>query len=633
MPPVDRVHAMRPPKTDRLVAYPVAGATSRSRASRIRCGRRMMGGSLSVTAGTVKDAPCTPWSRMVVPRGVMSSDPQGLGDVLRARAASSPTEPYLLFDDGVLDVGATYRAACRYGNLLGGLMAPERPRHVGLLMENRKEFVLAELGAALAGCVVVGLNPTRRGEHLARDVAFADCQVVVTEARFAPLLAEARPTGTRVLVAGAGMPPAGAGEPLEPVLAVQSEEDPAVPVAFDDLFLLVFTSGTTAAPKAVRRSHGRLHLLSQGAAFLAMQVTPADTIYCAMPLFHGNAQILALGASLVGGARLAPAPRFSKTRFLSDVRRYGATIFNYVGSPLAYVLDTPARPDDADNPLRLAYGNEGPRQYLDAFARRFGCRVVDSYGSSEVGVTFTRQDGDPPGALGVPPPGTLILDEAGNECARAVFDATGRLANAAEAVGEIVNTAGSGMFEGYYKNPDATAARTRNGRYYTGDLGYMDAAGFVYFAGRDVEWLRVDGENFLARPIETILARHPDVFLAAVYGVPDAEAGDRVMAALALREGTRFDAGVFTQFLDAQKDMSPKWMPTYLRIVPELRRSETNKILKRELVREKFLGVAGPAALYWRPRGATTYVPFTAEDLEIVRSRFERAGNRARLED
>src|SRR5262249_32704585 len=252
---------------------------------------------------------------------------------------------------------------------------------------------------------------------------------------------------------------------------------------------------------------------------------------------------------------------------------------------------------------------------------------------SEVGVVFTRQDGDPPGALGRPAPGVAILDEEGRECPPARLDAHGRVLNPEEAIGEIVNTAGPGMFEGYYRNEAATAARTRGGAFHTGDLGYRDADGFVYFAGRDVEWIRVEGENFLARPVETILQRHPDVFLAAVYGVPDAEAGDRVMAALALREGARFDAGEFTRFLDTQKDLSPKWMPTYLRIVPELRRSETNKILKRELVREKFLGVGGTDALYWRPRGATMYVPFMAEDLAVLRNRFERAGNLARLED
>jgi fatty-acyl-CoA synthase len=557
----------------------------------------------------------------------VSDDAHGLGDVLRQRAAdpASAGRAFLRADDARLTWAETHATASRFGNLLLRLRDPRRPFHLGILMENRPEFVLAELGAALAGAVVVGLNPTRRGAHLARDVAHADCQVVLTEEKLAPLLAEAlaaTDAAPQTLVAGAG---------LEAALAREPATDPGAAVAPDDLAVLVFTSGTTDAPKAVVRSHGRLLMLGQGAAFLAMQLGPEDVVYCAMPLFHANAQILGLAATVAAGCGLALAPRFSKTRFLPDVRRHGATVFHYVGSPLAYVMDTPARVDDADNPLRLAYGNEGPRQYLDAFARRFGCRVVDSYGASEVGVTFTREDGDPAGCLGRPGPGVAILDAAGRECAPARFDASGRLANPDEAVGEIVNTAGTGMFEGYYRNDAATRARARDGRYHTGDLGYRDAAGFVYFAGRDAEWLRVDGENFLARPIEAILQRHPDVLLAAVYGVPDAEAGDRVMAALALRAGAAFDPAAFAAFLDAQPDLSPKWTPTWIRVVAELRRTETNKVVKRVLQREKFLPDAGDP-LYWRPRGETVYRPFTPADLTALRARFARAGNLARLE-
>jgi fatty-acyl-CoA synthase len=362
------------------------------------------------------------------------------------------------------------------------------------------------------------------------------------------------------------------------------------------------------------------------------QATPDDVVYCAMPLFHSNAQILALGMSLAAGCGLALTPRFSKSRFLSDVRRYGATLFNYVGSPLAYLMDTPARPDDAANPLRLAYGNEGPRHYLDAFARRFGCRVIDSYGSSECGVSFTRQDGDPPGSLGRTGGGVAILDEHGAECPTARFDEHGRLANPEEAIGEIVNTGGVGLFEGYYKDDDASAARQRGGHYHTGDLAYRDAQGYVYFAGRDVEWLRVDGENFLARPVEAILERHPDVLLAAVYAVPDAEAGDRAMAAIALREGASFDGAALARWLDAQPDLSSKWHPAFVRVVPELERSETNKVQKRALQRDKFLMTRPGERLVWRPRGAPAYRPFTADDLAELRSRFERAGNAARLE-
>jgi fatty-acyl-CoA synthase len=562
--------------------------------------------------------------------------PRTLGDVLRAHAAAAPERPFLVFEDTRLSFAGAYDAACRWANLFLARRDPTRPFHVGLLLENRPEFVLAELGAALAGAAIVGLNPTRRGTHLARDVEYADCQLVVTETRFTPLLAEAG-VPTPVLVATrwdetpATAPPA-VGEVVEPLLATQPSRDPHVAVGSDDLCILVFTSGTTSAPKGVIRSHGKLLMMSQGAAFLVTGCTPDDAVYCAMPLFHANAQILALGCALVGGARLVLARRFSTSRFLTDVRRHGCTLFNYVGSPLAYLMDTPARPDDAENPLRLAYGNEGPRQYLDAFARRFACRVVDSYGASEVGVTFSRQDGDPPGALGVAPAGVVILNEHGTECPPATFDADGRLTNAADAIGEIVNTAGHGLFEGYYQNEEATRARTPGGRFHTGDLGYRDSAGYVYFAGRDAEWIRVDGENFLARPVETILQRFPGVRLAAVYGVPDAEAGDRVMATLTVADPSTFDADAFAAFLAAQPDLSPKWMPTYLRIATDLPRTETNKVLKRELQREGFRRPDGPAPLWWRPRGANAYRRFTADDLATLRDAFRRAGNLVRLD-
>jgi fatty-acyl-CoA synthase len=549
-------------------------------------------------------------------------------DLLRGYAAdpSLASRAFLRFEDATWTFADTLRAASAYAHLFLSRRDPARPFHVGLLLENRPEFVLAQLGAGLCGAVVVGLNPTRRGEPLARDVAHADCQLVLTEERFAAQLAEA------LAAPGAPAPVVLSAETsLRDALAAQPTDDPGVVVDPDDLAVLVFTSGTTGGPKAVQRSHGPLAFMAHGAASMMCQATAGDVVYCVMPLFHANAQILALGVALAAGCQLVLGRRFSASGFLPDVRRYGCTLFPYVGSPFAYVMATPERPDDADNPLRLAYGNEAPRQYVDAFARRFGCRVIDGYGASEVGVSFARSDGDPAGALGLAGPGVEILDDDGRPCAPARFDEHGRLANPEAAIGEIVNTAGTGFFEGYYKNAEATAARTRGGRFHTGDLGYRDEHGYVYFAGRDVEWLRVEGENFLARPVEEILQRHPDVVLAAVYGVPDAEAGDRVMAALELRPGARLDPGDFAAFLAAQRDLSPKWAPTYVRLTTALRRSETNKVMKRELQREGFLRVDGPDALWWRPRGADTCRPFGHDDLAALRERFRRAGNLGRL--
>jgi fatty-acyl-CoA synthase len=565
-----------------------------------------------------------------------------MGTALRARRAEAPGRVFLCFEDKRWTYVQTFDEACRFANLFLRLRQPGRPFHVGVLLDNVPAFIFSELGCALAGATLVGLNPTRTGAFLARDLTYADCQIIVVEARYAEQLHTALRTDptadVMVLVADDGSEGAaqngasGGWLRLERELATVQTTDPDVPVASSDLLMIIFTSGTTKAPKGVLNSHGRLMLLGWGASVHMCGFTPGDTVYCAMPLFHANAQILALVPALAAGGAIALARRFSKTNFLSDVRRYGATLFNYVGSPFAYLMDTPERPDDADNPLRLAYGNEAPRQYVEAFAQRFGCEVIDGYGASEVGVGFTRDRTDPPRALGRAA-GVKILNEQGNECPPARCDDSGRLLNAEEAVGEIVNTSGVFLFEGYYKDEESTRARTRNGWFYTGDLGYRDTDGFIYFAGRDAEWLRVGGENFLARPIEESLGGYPEVMLASVYGVPDAEAGDQVMATLALQTGATFDPAAFGRFVDGAANLPPRWRPMFVRITHEVAATHTNKVLKRVLRREKFLVDRISDSVYWRPRGATEFRPFSLADLAAVRARFERAGYADRLEE
>ena len=252
-----------------------------------------------------------------------------------------------------------------------------------------------------------------------------------------------------------------------------------------------------------------------------------------MPLFHSNALFAGWSPSVVAGMTMVLRRKFSASAFLDDVRDFGVTYFNYVGKPLAYILATPERPDDADNPLKVVFGNEAAERDIERFGERFGSIVVDGYGSTEGGAVITRDPDQPPGSLGKAGEGIEVLDpETGEECPPARFDADGVLLNPDEAIGEIVNTTGAAGFEGYYNNDEANPERVRDGVYWTGDLAYRDDDGFFYFAGRDFEWLRVDGENFAAAPVERILARHPDVAEVAVYAVPDEDVGDQVMAAV-----------------------------------------------------------------------------------------------------
>ena len=283
-----------------------------------------------------------------------------------------------------------------------------------------------------------------------------------------------------------------------------------------------------------------------------------------------------------------------------------AQYMNYVGKPLALVLSTPEQPDDADNTLRVAFGNEATERDIEEFAQRFGCRVVDSFGSSEFAVVVMRDDGTPPGSIGKRYPGVSVYHaETVTECAPAVFDEDGALANFDEAVGELVNTYGVGGFTGYYNDPTATEERMRHGMYWSGDLAYRDADGWIYLAGRTADWMRVDGENLAAGPVERILQRLPEINHVAVYAVPDEHVGDQVMAAIVLSEGATLTPKEFEEFLASQPDLSPKAWPRYVRINAALPQTATNKILKRALIHEG--ASAGDGVLWEREAREQAY--------------------------
>jgi len=543
--------------------------------------------------------------------------------------------PALRFGDRIWTHAEVLAEASRWAGLLRRRLDPDRPPHLAVLLDNTPDYVFALVGAGLVGATVVGLNHTRRDQHLLADISHTDVQMLVTEPRHQDLL---EPVASALELPGgllvserfvdADDPPLVLGESLDAALApfAPGTGDPGTEPDVESLWVLLFTSGTSAAPKAVRCTQRRL-LTTGNRMSMVLGVTPDDVGYVAMPLFHSNSLMVGLAPALVAGASVGLARRFSASRFLDDVRRYGATWFNYTGKPLAYLLATPERPDDAENPLRLAYGNEGSPHVVEAVARRFGVAVVDVFGSTEGGIALDRGGGPPRGSVGRLRQGIQVVDPDGVERPRALFDAEGRLTNAAECVGEIVNVEGVGPFEGYYRNDEAMARTTRNGWYWSGDLGYVDAEDWVYFAGRTSDWLRVDGENFPAAPIEAIVARHPDVVLASVYGVPDVDAGDQVMAALVWRDGAAFDPVAFAAWVDAQSDLSPKWRPRYLRLSAALPVTPTNKVLVRTLVHEKFRADrVGGDEIYVRDRGAATYRRFGPDDEAALRAAFEEAG-------
>jgi len=513
---------------------------------------------------------------------------------------------------GVLDGDErwTWRQAVHEGATRGALarsLFGDAKPHVGILLPNGSEYLFWLNGTALAGAAIVGINPTRRGEALAADVRATHCAVIVTDDEGAALLQglDLGVADENILVLGSERYNAllkrfaGSGEAQDLVEDADAIDESA-------LYLLIFTSGTTGVPKAVRCTQGRLAGIA-AVAGPGFGYTADDVCYCPMPLFHGNALMGLWGPSVWMGAAIATRPRFSASAFIDDVRRFGATKFSYVGKAIAYILATPERPDDADNTLTSAFGTEASVRDRDRFRKRFGCYLIEGYGASEGGAAINAVIGMPKGALGKPVDGVdlaVMSPETGEECPPAEFDGEGRLLNAGAAIGEIVNRSGRGSFEGYYERPDAEQERLRQGWYWTGDLGYVDADGFFYFAGRTGDWLRVDSENFAAGPVESIISRHPDLAVAAVYPVPDTAsgAGDQVMVAIEVVPGKEFEPDTFATWLQEQPDLGPKWLPRYVRISPSLPQTATGKVTKVGLRAEAW---ACDDVVWWRPLGSS----------------------------
>ncbi len=535
----------------------------------------------------------------------MPPDPFSTGAEAVLARAGDPAGG-LLFEGRSWTWSEVVAEMARWGAWLDSLTGQGRP-HVGVLLDNLPEYLFALGGTLLTGSVLIGLNSTRRGGELAMDVTHTDCSIVLTDADNRSLLTGLDLGGARIVDIG-DLPARG---PDLPTGRAPSAED---------LALLLFTAGSTGMPKAVRVTQGRVARSAMGIGF-----RPDDVLYCAMPLFHGNALFSSVFPALGSGATIALRRKFSASACMPEIRATSSTFFATIGRALSFIVSTPPDPADRDHRLRVVLAPESSVADMAAFEARFGCRVLSGYGSSENAIVFVPKPGLPPEALGVPVDGldvAVVNAETGQECESAQFDAAGHMLNAAEAIGEIVGRNALGRFEGYYNNPQATDQRSRNGWYWSGDLGYRDGSGIFYFAGRTIDWLRVDGENFASAPLERLFGRFAAATGVSVVAVPDERTvDDQVMAVVETADPDAFDPTQFDDFLTSQPDLGTKWTPRYVRVVGRLPVTATNKVDKQSLRRERW---QGEGRVFWRPARGQPLRPMSPEDAAELEAAFAR---------
>jgi crotonobetaine/carnitine-CoA ligase len=305
----------------------------------------------------------------------------------------------------------------------------------------------------------------------------------------------------------------------------------------------------------------------------AARYTEADCLYNALPLFHGNAQFLSAIPALMSGARMVLAPRFSASRFWDDVRRYGCTEFNYIGSIIPILLKAEERVDDADNPLRLMMGGGCPVNLFEPFQKRFGVKLVEGYGMSEIGLPLMNSVDDPrPGNCGRVHPNyeVKLVDESGAEVAPG-------------APGELLVRPRKpyAMFLEYYNMPEQTVEAWRDLWFHTGDSLQRDEDGNYYFLDRIKDALRRNGENISSYEVERIVNSHPAVLESAAVAVPSELAEDEVMVCLTPRPGMTITPGELTHFCEER--MARFMVPRYIRIMDRLPKTPTQRVQKFRL--------------------------------------------------
>jgi fatty-acyl-CoA synthase len=538
-----------------------------------------------------------------------------------------------------------------------GRVDDDRPGHVAMFLENHLELLALYGGCGYGGHTLFGVNTGLRGDTLAGVLDQSRARVLVVDQRLWPEVERIRSRLKHVapenILVLRTQGEAFDATDLEAALtsevgpAERSLDAPAVDVDPMGTLMVIYTSGTTGLPKGINNNHFKLLAIGM-AVSNNLGLGMEDTGYACMPLFHSNAIFLGFQPALHVCGGLALRERFSASSFVPDVFRHGVTFWNYVGEPVHYVLgaiekqygDDVARihaevTNDPRNTLRWAVGNGAAAPDIERFVDWLGLEdMFELYGSTEAAISTFRKKGDPRGSVGqITDSSVKILNERGVECPPALLDADGKITNYAEAVGEICRMApDTGLFQGYFDNPEANTSKYRDGVYHSGDLGHVlerDGARFLFFDGRTDDWIRKDGENFSALQVARLIQEHPDVVLAAAYGVPCAVSDELVMAAIKLRPGAGFDPRAFFDFCERQVvegGMDRKWFPDFVRVVPEFEYTKTEKILVRNLKRVHFDRHRLPdEPLFWRRRGSTTFEPFGADDFEALRREFAAA--------
>lgn len=465
-----------------------------------------------------------------------SVDADTVGHLVRERAKTHGDATAVKHQDQTVTYDELETRSNRVANGLAEL-GVEPGDHVAVDLTNRLEYLDIWFGISKLGATMVPLNVALKGPMLEHNLDDSDSSVLIVEESLLDPVLEVHDELSKlqeIVLLGDhdGLADATSYQALLDAADTPSD----VPVRGSDPATIIYTSGTTGPPKGVVLPHHSY--INTGQWFVkTCRITPEDVPFTTLPLFHVNAQQTTTVGSILAGVPFALETKFSPSSYLDQIRDYGATVFNYIGSIIPLLHKQPERPDDADNPARLGIGAAAPEEIWEDFEERFDVTLIEGYGLTETGTVCTV---NPPDAVkkGTIGPAIDYMEVT------VVDPDTDQELDPGE-TGEIVvrpQEPYSMMLE-YYKRPGATVEAWRNLWFHTGDLGVRDEDGYLKFVDRMSYAIRRRGENVSSFFVQQAIDEHPAVLESAVYGVPSDfdDNEDEVKADVVLQEDASVD--------------------------------------------------------------------------------------------
>jgi long-chain acyl-CoA synthetase len=504
----------------------------------------------------------------------MSSGTRTIRHHVERSAQRQPDRPYLLAPETgcTLSYGDLQRTCRTLAAYLFGLGLRKGDK-VSFMLHNGVQAARLLIGSMYAGCVVQPINLLSQRSQLQYVLEHSDTRVVFVADEYRSRLDEAlRGIARRIHVVT--IDPDGWDVPGESAV-----RQAALPELYeDDEALLMYTSGTTGTPKGCLLTHKNC---VAGGEFTtrAHRLGETDRVLCALPLYHINGQIVTAVAPLVHGGSVVMPHRFSASSYWALVSQYRCSWINVVPTIIAYLLngEDPRRSGLSIEQVKFCRSASAPLppEQHRAFEQRFGIGIIETFGMTETAAPcFANPYQRERRKIGSP--GTAF----GNE-AKIVDPATGIDLPAGQA-GEIL-LRGDNVMKGYYKDAENTAqAFAPGGWLRSGDLGYLDADGFVFVTGRIKELIIKGGENIAPREIDEALLKHPCVLEAAAVGIPDPQYGQEIVAAVVPKPGACVHEAELIAY--CEQELGRYKTPKTIRVVQELPKGPSGKVQRLKLL-------------------------------------------------